>query len=170
MTRAVTDVRFAASDLDAQRRVLEVNLAAPMVLTARLLEANRVSDGGSLVFISSLSHYVGYPGASVYAATKDGLASYARSLSAALKPRRIHVLRVFPGPTRTEHAKRYSPSGSKESSRMDPAVVARQVERAVRKRKRVLVPGFGNRVVARLGRVMPGTMGRLMKKVILDRL
>ncbi len=162
--------RFDASDLAAQARVLEVNLAAPMVLTARLLETGRVEDGGCLVFVSSLSHYVGYPGASVYAATKDGLASYARSLASALKPQRIHVVRVFPGPTRTEHAKRYSPAGSSEAKRMDPAVVARHVERAVRRRKRVVVPGFGNRVAARLGRLMPNTMGRLMKKVILDRL
>ncbi len=162
--------RFDGSDLEAQQRVLDVNLTAPMVLTARLLEANRVNEGGCLVFVSSLSHYVGYPGASVYAATKDGLASYARSLSTALKPKRIHVVRVFPGPTRTEHAKRYSPAGSKESSRMDPAVVARYVERAVRKHKKVVVPGFGNRLAARLGRVAPGTMGRLMKRVILDKL
>lgn len=162
--------RFIASDLDAQRVVARVNLEAPLVLTARLLSAERVNAGGSLVFLSSLSHQVGYPGAAVYAATKDGLASYARSLSVALAPRKIHVLRVFPGPTRTDHAARYAPKDSDASKRMAPAKVAARIVRAVDKRKRTLIPGFGNRVAARLGRIAPRTMDRMMRKVILDKL
>ena len=100
---------FSKVNLKLQERVITVNLYAPMVLTARLLKANRIATGGSLVFVSSLSHYVSYPGAATYAATKSGLASYARSLSVALAQWDMHVMTVFPGPTRTAHARRYSP-------------------------------------------------------------
>ena len=86
-----------------------------MLLTAALLKADRIAKGASIVFISSLAHYTSYPGAATYAATKSGLASYARSLSIALAPQNIHVTTVFPvqraqpmrGVTaRTTHAKK----------------------------------------------------------------
>ncbi|MDJ0973019.1 MAG: SDR family NAD(P)-dependent oxidoreductase [Planctomycetota bacterium] len=160
--------RFARSDLDAQRAVHAVNLEAPLVLTAALLGTDRVRAGGSIAFVSSLSHQVGYPGAAVYAATKDGLASYARSLSVALAPKRIHVLRVFPGPTRTVHAARYAPKGSDASKRMPPERTAKAIVRAIDRRKRVCVPGFGTRLIAGLGPKLPRLMDRTMRKAILE--
>ena len=70
-------------NLDNQETLIEVNLVSPIVMTAGLLRRGMVEQGGSLVFISSLSHYVSYPGAAVYGATKTGLASFSRSVSAA---------------------------------------------------------------------------------------
>jgi short-subunit dehydrogenase len=163
--------RFAASDLAAQRRVLAVNLRAPLLLTPALLAAGRLREGASLVFISSLSHQLGYPGAAVYAATKDGLASYARSARAALRPRGLHVLAVFPGPVRTAHARRYAPPGASEASRMAPERLAARILTAVRRRRATLVPSLGQRLVAAtLGAWAPGLADRLMKRVILARL
>ena len=160
--------RFETSDLAAQEAVLAVNLRAPLLLTPALLAAGRLAPGGSLVFVSSLSHYVGYPGAAVYAATKDALASYGRSLSAALSARGAHVLTLFPGPTRTAHAARYAPPGADASRRMSPERVADAVLHALTKRRRRLVPGLGNRIAARLGRWFPGLMDRLMRRLLLD--
>ena len=159
---------FETSDLDQQRRVIDVNLRAPMLLTAGLLARERIADGGSVVFLSSLSHQVGYPSAAVYAATKDGLTSYARSLYVALGPRKVNVLTVFPGPVRTAHARRYAPPGSKESGRMPPETLARHVARAIRRRKRILLPGAGAKVFAWAGRLLPGVTERAMKKALYD--
>jgi short-subunit dehydrogenase len=126
--------RFSEVGVEDQERVVAVNLQAPMVLTAELLKAKHVCEGGSLVFVSSLSHYVSFPGASVYAATKSGLASYARSLSVALVPSNVHVMTVFPGPTRTAHARRYSPDNSREEKRMVPEELAERIFRGVEKK------------------------------------
>ena len=126
--------RFSEVGVEDQERVVAVNLQAPMVLTAELLTAKHVCEGGSLVFVSSLSHYVSFPGASVYAATKSGLASYARSLSVALVPSNVHVMTVFPGPTRTAHARRYSPDNSREEKRMVPEELAERIFRGVEKK------------------------------------
>ncbi len=46
--------RFSDVSLEAQERVTKVNFYAPMAVTARLLEANRIVPGGFLVFVSSL--------------------------------------------------------------------------------------------------------------------
>ena len=53
--------RFPEVSLALQECVIAVNLYAPMALTAKLLKASRIVPGGSLVFVSSLSHYVSYP-------------------------------------------------------------------------------------------------------------
>jgi len=161
---------FALSDLARQRAVIEVNLTAPLVLTATLLRQEQLIPGSSLAFISSLSHFVSYPGAAVYAASKDGIAAYARSLALALTPQQMHVLTIFPGPTRTEHARRYSPDNSREGRRMPPEQLAQQILVAVQRRRRTLIPGLGNRVFARFGHWFPHQSEQIMRRIILDKL
>jgi len=155
---------------EPQRRVLELNLVAPIVLTGGLLRRALLAAHGSVVFVSSLSRFVGYPGAAVYAATKDGLSHFARSLRAWLTPRGGHVLTVYPGPTRTEHARRHAPPGAREESRMAPEDLAERVFHAQRRRRAVLVPGLANACLAAAGHVAPGPSSRLMRRLILDRL
>lgn len=161
---------FAASDLARQRAVIEVNLTAPLVLTAALLRQAQLAPGSSLAFISSLSHFVSYPGAAVYAASKDGIAAYARSLTVALAPQQMHVLTVYPGPTRTEHARRYSPDNSHEGRRMPPEQLARQILAAVQHRRSTLIPGLGNRAFAWFGHWFPQQSEQIMRRIILDKL
>ncbi len=161
---------FATSDLAAQRRVFDVNLRAPLRLTTALLAARALQPGARLVFMSSLSHYAGYPGAAVYAATKDGLAHFARSIDAALRPSGISTLRIHPGPTRTAHAARYSPDNRREARRMPPETLAAHILRAVERGDRVLVPGIGNRLFAELGRWLPGLTEAILRRTLLEKM
>lgn len=161
---------FQNLPIQDQERVIAINLTAPLQITAALLQAKKIQQKGLLVFISSLSHQVSYPGASAYAASKSGLAAYARSLSIALAPQNIHTLTVYPGPTRTEHAQRYSPDNTREHKRMPPEKLAHLIYRAVQNRKRILIPGFGNQLFATLGLYFPHLTEMLMRKMIYDKL
>jgi hypothetical protein len=89
-----------------------------------------------------------------------GLAAYARCLSAALAPRGIHVLTVFPSPLR---APRAGPS-------CHDRVLASAIARAMRARRRVLILGAGNRLFALLGRCLLGAAEWIMRKAMLDNL
>lgn len=60
-----------------------------------------VVDGGGIVFTTSVVNELGFPGVSVYAASKAALRSLARSFAAELMPRRIRVNAVSPGPIDT---------------------------------------------------------------------
>ncbi|MCA9933031.1 MAG: SDR family NAD(P)-dependent oxidoreductase [Ardenticatenaceae bacterium] len=160
--------QFARLPWPRQETVLRLNLLAPLHLTHGLLRANKLRSGGAWVFISSLSHYVGYPGAAVYAASKDGLASFARSLRVG-SGEQFHMLTVFPGPTRTAHARRYSPDNSREATRMSPDELATAVFRAVQRRRALLIPGAGNRLFALAGRLAPRLMDGAMRKTILQK-
>ncbi len=154
-----------------QRELIDLNLTTPMTLTRALLAENLLKENGTLVYMSSLSWFVGYPGAAVYAATKDALAHYARSLRLALRPRGMHVLTVYPGPVDTSMASRCSPGDEKSGGqRMPPQEVARLIADAVERRRPELIPGFRNRIFAFLGTWFPGSTERVMKRNIYDRL
>lgn len=161
--------RFADLELEAQLKVIDVNFTAPLLLTADLLRRDGLGRGCHLVFISSLSHFVGYPGAAVYAATKDGLSSYARGLAVALG-REARLLTVYPGPTRTAHARRYSPDNSHEASRISPEQTAELIGRAVERHRRFLLPGTNTKLFALLGYFAPRLMERAVKRLIFDKL
>ncbi|MDQ3250668.1 MAG: short-chain dehydrogenase, partial [Chloroflexota bacterium] len=80
------------------------------------------------------------------------------------------VLTVYPGPTRTEHARRYSPDNRRERHRMAPERLARQILRAVQTGKQRLIPGQGNHILAILGRIFPHLMAQVMRRTIFDKL
>lgn len=161
---------FATTSIERQISVIQVNLLAPLLLTAALLQQKRLAPRSSLAFISSLSHFVGYPGAVVYAASKDGIASFARSLRVALASAGHHVLTIFPGPTRTAHARRYSPDNRNEQRRMAPEQLAQQILQAVERRQATLIPGLGNQLFALVGQWLPGVTAQLMRRTIFDKL
>lgn len=161
---------FASGDLARQLRVLDINLRAPLLLSAAMLRANQIAPGGALVFIASLSVFTGYPGAAVYAASKDGITAYARSLRVALRRRGINVLTVFPGPTRTAHARRYSPDNRHEQRRMAPESLAEAIYQAVRRRRSTLIPGLANRLAAVLGSFLPALSEFIMRKTIFEKI
>ena len=161
---------FRKQPLAPQMKVLDINLRAPLLLTAGLLHADHLATGGMVICMASLSTFVGYPGAAVYAAGKDGLVSYARSLSVGLADRDIRSLTVFPGPTRTAHARRYSPDNRREARRMAPEAVARQVVRAAQRRQRTLAPGLSSRAFALMGRLAPRLAEQAMRKTLYDKL
>ena len=157
---------FSHLDLDTQLKVIDVNFTAPLLLTIGLLSQKQLTAEAQAVFVSSLSYYVSYPGAAVYAATKDGLASFASSLHVdGRHPAKMTV--VYPGPTRTVHARRYSPDNSKEGNRMPPEKVAEAIFDGATKKRFTILPGGGAKLFAFLGRVAPRLMEKAMEKMIL---
>ena len=162
---------FAAIPAEAHARLLAVNLEAPMVLCAVLAGAGALARGGRIVFVSSLSHFTGYPGAASYAASKDALAVYAMSIRKPFAKRLgVGVSVAFPGPLRTDHAARYAPPGADASRRMDPEVAAGLILAEADRGRAMIVPGRAARLVALAGRIAPGPVTAMMKRIIHDRL
>lgn len=60
-----------------------------------------LKDGASIILVSSVVSYKGYPNTSVYSATKAAVRSLARTLAAELAPRDIRVNTISPGPIET---------------------------------------------------------------------
>lgn len=60
-----------------------------------------LSDGASIINLSSVNAYTGMPNTAVYAANKAALNSYTRTASTELAPRNIRINSVNPGPIAT---------------------------------------------------------------------
>ncbi|WP_019546824.1 SDR family NAD(P)-dependent oxidoreductase [Streptomyces sulphureus] len=84
-------------DLTAQ---LATNLTAPVLLTQALLAPLRAARG-VVVNISAALGQRGWPGASVYAASKAGLDTLTRSWAVELAAEGVRVVGVAPGATET---------------------------------------------------------------------
>ncbi len=157
---------------DRQGAIWALNFAAPVRLTQSLLKGEYVRTDAKLCFISSLSSFVGYPGAASYAGSKDGLTSYARSLSKAAIAQDMAVMVAFPGPLRTDHAARYAPDNSDASveRRMHPDAAAKIILSDLAKGKRTSLPGGMAKSMALLGRIAPGLTIKLMRKAVFEKM
>jgi NAD(P)-dependent dehydrogenase (short-subunit alcohol dehydrogenase family) len=127
-------------------RVINVNLTAHIQLVRDVLPL--VKDGGRMIALSSIAACVGVPMSSLYSASKSGLEGFYESLATEVAYRKIKTVLIHPGNVNTgfnETGNDYQPAGntlidegyrrvvSRIDSRygIDPAIVARVIERAI---------------------------------------
>jgi NAD(P)-dependent dehydrogenase (short-subunit alcohol dehydrogenase family) len=87
--------------LEDVSRQLEVNVTAQIAVVQAVLPQLRQARG-RVVFMSSVSGLVTTPGTGAYSASKYALESLADALRVELRPWRIPVALIEPGPTRTD--------------------------------------------------------------------
>ena len=162
--------RFESIDARAHIDVIRVNTEAPMVITARLFEAGAIRRGAAAVFVSSLSHFTGYPGAASYAASKDALAIYAKSMRKYASSKGATLTVAFPGPLKTDQAERHAPEGADASKRMDADEAAKLILADALAGRKTSIPGTANRAFAIIGRIAPKPVTALMRRLIYLRL
>ena len=82
--------------------VVNVHLTGAFSLTKALLPHMRQRRQGSVLFISSMSAYMGLPYVSVYGAAKAGVLGFARVLASEVSGENIRVNAITPGFIETE--------------------------------------------------------------------
>ncbi|MBZ8133154.1 SDR family NAD(P)-dependent oxidoreductase [Afifella sp. IM 167] len=93
------DVPFEETDAELFRQVLEINLTGAFI--AAKAAVLRMSDGGAVVNVASVSGMRGNAGRVAYGASKGGLITMTEVMAAELGPRGIRVNAVAPGPIDT---------------------------------------------------------------------
>jgi len=83
----------------AFRRVLEVNVTGSFLLAQAA--ARRMGQGGSIVFIASVSGLLGMADRVAYSASKAAVINMAAAMAVDLAPRGIRVNAICPGPVET---------------------------------------------------------------------
>ena len=162
--------RFEIMPQQILARIVAVNTIAPMQLASGLVRHGGLAAKASLVFISSLSHKTGYPGAACYAASKDAIAVYAKSIIRPFARLGIAVTTVFPGPIATAHAQRHAPQGANAGARMAPQAMAEKIIGAALRGKRVYYPGLSAKLVALAGTLVPNLATQAMRRLIFEKL
>jgi hypothetical protein len=93
---------FIHSSLEANERMLQLNVTAPMKM-AKVFGAKMASRGhGGILFISSLFGYQGIPHVANYAATKAYILSLGEALHVEMKAHGVDVTVLSPGLTATD--------------------------------------------------------------------
>ncbi len=106
--------------------ILRVNLRAPYILSRTLLPNLRRSDNASIINIGSLVTAMSAPTVSAYTAAKVGLKGLTGSLAAELRPDRIRVVMISPGPADTPMRAAASP-GIDKAVLVQPETIADMV-------------------------------------------
>lgn len=91
-----------STEASAFRRVLEVNLIAPFVLSRTFGSMMLTQGEGSIVNVASIAGLVGVSDRSIYNASKHGLVGLTRTLAGEWGGRGVRVNAVCPGWVKTE--------------------------------------------------------------------
>lgn len=86
-----------AEDLDAIRRVMDVNLFGMAATFSPFVHAMRLAGHGRLVGIASVAGIRGLPGAEAYSASKAAAISYLESLRLEMHGSGVKVVTICPG-------------------------------------------------------------------------
>lgn len=101
---AWVDEPFIDMNDESWRRVLSVNLDAYYVLAQRAARAMKETDGGVILFTSSISSLGHGRGFTAYCVAKAGLVSLAKAIAVECAPYNIRCNCVAPGPADTQQS------------------------------------------------------------------
>ncbi len=71
--------------------IMAINVNAPMLLTQGLLKKQKIQNGGSILFISSIAAHIGVPGVAGYSGSKAALIAMMRCLAMEVVKKKIRV-------------------------------------------------------------------------------
>ena len=134
-----------------------------MMLVARLIESNLIDHNTHIILISSLCIHTSYPNSAIYAASKYGLSSFARSLGQEYK-----VLNFIPGPINTEQAIENSPNkGKTRNNWIEPSAYAKQIRQLDLSGKQGdYVPTWKNYFISIVASLFPISISKFMNKIM----
>lgn len=111
---------------DQLDHILNVNLRAPYILSRSMIPNLRKSNNGSIINIGSITAVLSVPTVGAYTASKVGLRGLTGSLAEELKPDKIRVVMISPGPMDTPMRDDASP-GIDKSVLVMPETLAQMV-------------------------------------------
>lgn len=152
---------FLDTPLEQELAMVRLNVSALVELTGRFVPAMRSRGSGRVLNVASVAAFQPGPYMAIYYATKAFVLSFSEALWDELRKSGVTVTCLCPGPVRTEFADR---AGMTETNLftgpnvMGVEAVCDAAYRATLKGKRLVVPGFLNRVLIFLVRLAPRRM------------
>jgi hypothetical protein len=161
----------AEVDRAEQLAMIDLNVRALTDLSLRWIDGI-VKHKGGILNVASVAGFMPGPGMAVYYASKAYVLSFSEALSRELVPLGVRVTVLCPGPVRTEFQMRAGLDAKPPSPLLGRT--AEQVAQAgydgFMAGKRLVIPGFGNKIVSALPRFLPrGMMLRVLESYQRDR-
>ena len=155
---------FASSPIEANIQLLNVQLVAALKLTRAMLPDMLRRGGGRILNVASVYSFSPVPLQSVYAASKSFLLSFSSSLENELRGTGVTVTVFCPGVTQTAFRSRAQITERSAKSGMTAEAAAHIAYIETLRGRRLVVPGFVNRLFVLVARVVPvGALTRLVR-------
>lgn len=141
-------------------RIMQINLVAPIQLTRNLIPLLEKGTDPVIVNLGSVFGHIGFPGFSLYSASKFGLHGYTETLRRELADGPIRVAWISPRATSTGmNAGVIDALNAELKVHYDkPERVAQAVVETLAKPARDRVLGFPEKLFARINQVFPGVV------------
>lgn len=153
-------------DEEHVRRMVELNIVAPVALTRLVLPAMIARREGQIINIASIVGYQPIPRMTVYSATKAFVLSFSTGLRMELARTGVDVISVAPGSTRTPFFENAANTGVRAvrlaSTQYTPERVARAIVRASIHRRREVLLSASGRLIAAIRRCSHRTADAIM--------
>ncbi|HSE42395.1 MAG TPA: SDR family NAD(P)-dependent oxidoreductase, partial [Acidobacteriota bacterium] len=90
------------ADIAEWKKLLDINLYSAMVITRLTIPHMIRRNGGSIIFIASISSKITYAGGAAYCASKHGITGFAGCVFEDVRHHNIKVSSICPGYVNTE--------------------------------------------------------------------
>ncbi|HEY8021762.1 MAG TPA: SDR family oxidoreductase [Thermoanaerobaculia bacterium] len=149
---------FAETDLAAELGMLQLNVVALTHLTKLFLRPMLVRRRGRILNVASTAAFQPGPLMAVYYATKAYVLSFSEALAEELAGSGVTVTALCPGPTTSGFQERAAMEGSRLVAgrmMMTSEAVAEAGYRGLLAGRRIVIPGWKNRLLAQSVRLTP---------------
>jgi short-subunit dehydrogenase len=154
---------FCEHDANDLKKMVEINLYAPMRLTQLILPLMLARKQGHIINVTSVAGIVLSPGQTAYASTRSGLTAFSHALRREVAGSGVRVSIILPGWTKTQMLEKMDLEKMRDAKLLnpfttldDPQVPARAiVDAALHNRKQVLLGGIQVRVGDLMTRLSP---------------
>ena len=143
--------RFVKQDADRFSEMIKLNILSFTLLTRIFSEYFIEKKRGGMILVSSLAAFQPTPGMALYGATKGFELLLGEAIAEEIKGRNVDITVLCPSGTLTEFQ---SVAGGVPHDGMTAEFVANCAIRNLGK-KRIAIPGAGNKILANLSRFLP---------------
>jgi uncharacterized protein len=163
---------FAETDWNNEAEMIQVNIVAVTHLT-KLFLPQICSRRGKLLNVASVAAFLPGPYTAIYYASKAFVLHFTEALAEELSGSGVTVTCLCPGPVETNFHKRAHVGGSSRAYGplfMDVREVARAGYEGMKQGKRVVIPGWKNRLLTEMLRLVPrNTVTRMVGRMYQNR-
>ncbi len=145
---------------------LDINLLAPIMLSKVLLPWLKSAKTGKIINIGSTFGAIGYPGFSLYSASKFGLRGFSQALNRELSDTNISVQYLAPRAIATSiNSDKVNGLNAKLKNAVDkPEDIVPQIIKAIEKNKSEKFFGFPEKLFAKINALFPSVVSNAIKK------
>lgn len=153
---------FTETDIEAQMRIIHLNINSLTRLTYHFLKDMKSRDSGKILQVASIVSEIPSPYQAVYGGTKAYVLSFTEALISEMKDTNVTITALQPGATDTDFFNKAGAENSKivedKSKLSDPAKVAKDGFNALMKGDDKVVSGLKNKMQSAMSNVLPDTM------------